>query len=161
MSERIVGHKTHMDGSHSPITEGEADAIMAACDAADAVRREQMPDSMAAINVLHDARQRLRDEGWSGAQYCPKDGSLFAVIEYGSTGIFEATYWGKWPDGRVYCCDGFTHPHGMLWKPIEKLTDAERDKLAECMDIDRQLGEREVQAFMAETQSDKLEQSDG
>ena len=44
------------------------------------------------------------------AIYCPKDGSVFKVIEFGSTGIFDCHYDGEWPKGRWW-----THDGGDLW----------------------------------------------
>lgn len=102
---RIVGHKTMADGSHQPITQREAEAIMAQVEASDARRLALMPDEKSAIHMLFDAWQRLKDLGWREAQYCPKDGSSFEVIEAGSTGIFRAHYTGTWPDGSWWLED--------------------------------------------------------
>lgn len=63
-------------------------------------REREMPDEAAAINVMMDAYCRLKELGWSEAQYCPKDGTHFRVIENGSTGIFDCVYEGKWPNGH-------------------------------------------------------------
>lgn len=65
-----------------------------------------MPKEQDAINLLWEAWQRLRELGWREARYCPKDGQSFQVIEPGSTGIFEAHYEGKWPDGHYMARDG-------------------------------------------------------
>lgn len=105
----IVGHKTYADGPlsfrHEPLTRQESEAILAAVDAADKRRAEEMPDEKAAINKLFDAWLRLKELGWKEACYCPKDGTDFQIIEAGSTGIFDAHYSGKWPDGYIISHD--------------------------------------------------------
>jgi hypothetical protein len=95
----IVGHSTFSDGHHEPLRQSEAVAIMAASDAAKARRAEQMPDERAAIDAMFEAWLRLKELGWKEAQYCPKDGSRFDVIEPGSTGIHRCRYEGEWPKG--------------------------------------------------------------
>lgn len=95
----IVGHKTFHDGHHEPLHRSEAVEILRASDEAKARRTESMPDERAAIHALFDAWLRLKELGWSEAQYCPKDGSVFDVIEAGSTGIHRCRYEGKWPTG--------------------------------------------------------------
>jgi hypothetical protein len=100
--DKIVGHKTFQDGygfRHEPLYESEADALIAQCDAADARRKEAMPDEASAIRALFDAYTRLKDLGWNDPVYCPKDGSVFKVIEAGSTGIHDCIYEGTWPTG--------------------------------------------------------------
>jgi hypothetical protein len=145
----IVGHKTMVDGTHVPLRRDEADALWASIESAKAARIALMPDWAAALQMMSDALSRLNDEGWARGAYCPKDGSPFAIIEFGSTGIFEAFYSGTWPDGHVIACDFVSHPDGMLWKAIDKLSPAERAKLDECMALDKQMHEREVRAFAA------------
>lgn len=107
----IVGHKTIYTGTtdpetgfprlrHEPLTHAEAQALHAAADAAKQKRTNEMPDAPSAIRAMFEAWQRLKELGWREAQYCPKDGSAFEVIEAGSTGIFECRYSGEWPDGH-------------------------------------------------------------
>lgn len=96
----VVGHKTFQDGHHEPLYQSEAAALMAASDAAKARRAEQMPDEQSAIHAMFDAWLRLKELGWNEAQYCPKDGSVFDVIEAGSTGIHRCRYDGQWPTGH-------------------------------------------------------------
>ncbi len=93
----IVGHGTLSDGTHVPITRAEADALWKAVEIEKAQRAAMMPDTKAALRALCDARQRLKELGWKEGQYCPKDGTEFAAIEYGSTGIFTGWFDGKWP----------------------------------------------------------------
>lgn len=142
------GHATLEDGTHVPLTKEEADALWKAAEAAEAKSAEDMPGTSDAIQAMQRGRSRLRDLGWREAQYCPKDRTPFAVIEYGSTGIFEAWYEGDWPDGRIYCCDYSTHPHGMLFKPLADLTEGERAKMDECMNRDKAAHDREIASLI-------------
>lgn len=146
-NDPIVGHKSMTDGTRQPLHKSEADAIFAACEAADKKRRDQMPDSMAAISTLHDAITRLRDEGWREGIYCPKDGSEFAVIEFGSTGIFSGVYMGQWPKGYVIMGGCSTDPHGILWKPQAHLTDAEKARQDGCIRAEREIMDAHLKAF--------------
>lgn len=103
MEEQVVGHKTfrNKDGTfrHEPLYETEAKELMAQIEAAEAKRNELMPDEDAAIRMMMDAHTRLKDFGWSDAIYCPKDGSVFKVLEPGSTGKHDCIYQGDWPNG--------------------------------------------------------------
>lgn len=67
-----------------------------------------MPTERDALDVLFQAGQRLQELGWQDIAYCPKDGSEFEVIEFGSTGIHPCIYVGTWPDGAwwVFSEDG-------------------------------------------------------
>lgn len=80
-NRKIVGHKTFRDGPlgfrHEPLYEDEAQALMAACDAADKKRAEDMPDEKAAVAAMFEAWLRLKELGWREAEYCPKDGTPF------------------------------------------------------------------------------------
>lgn len=102
----IVGHKTLHDGTHIPLRRGEANAILAAVEARARERSSAMPNEMAAINALFEAWLRLKELGWSEAQYCPKDGTSFQAIEAGSTGIHPCFYEGEWPDGHWIVGEG-------------------------------------------------------
>lgn len=73
-------------------------------------RAVAMPTERDCLRVLSDVSQRLRDLGWSDAIYCPKDGSEFDAIEFGSTGIHACHYSGEWPKGGWWVSDG-----GDLW----------------------------------------------
>lgn len=66
----------------------------------DTQRALKMPTEQDAINTMFEAWIRLKELGWRDASYCPKDGSIFHVIEPGSTGIFDCHYEGEWPKGR-------------------------------------------------------------
>ena len=71
------------------------------------------------LKDLANAYENLKKYGWQDIMYCPKDGSLFLVIEAGSTGIHECTYDGKWPDGKWWIHEEFDmYPSSpVLWKP--------------------------------------------
>lgn len=106
----IVGHKTLCDGSHLPLYRAEAEAMLAACDAAKAKRAADMPDEQSAIDAMMEAFTRLKELGWREAIYCPKDGSTFKAIEVGSTGIHDCCYQGEWPNGSWWVLDGDMWP---------------------------------------------------
>ena len=53
-------------------------------------------------------------------------------MTFGSTGIFRAFYMGDWPDGSIIADDCCTHPDGSMWKPLDQLDDAERERLGQC-----------------------------
>lgn len=115
----IAGHKTMTDGSHEPLRRFEADRMLADIEARDRRLAETMPDDHAALVVMGGAYERLRRLGWAEAIYCPKDGSLFDVIEAGSTGIHTAHYDGAWPKGMWWVHgDGDLWPsYPILWRP--------------------------------------------
>ena len=85
--------------------------ILAAIAAARAHRVEAMPDVDAVMRQMTICCQRLRDLGWQEIIYCPKDGTVFDAIEFGSTGIHPCHYEGTWPKGswRVHV-GGTTFP---------------------------------------------------
>lgn len=155
MSENdYFGHATMADGTHVPLSQNDAKAIWEAIDAADAKRRADMPTTQSALSAICDGKQRLTSLGWRDAVYCPKDGSSFAIIEYGSTGIFYATYHGEWPTGSLYSCDHFSHPRGAMFKALADLSPDERSKLDECDALDRQMSDREMRAFAGLTEAE-------
>lgn len=85
-------------------------------------RAEQMPTDSDAINILHDAYQRLTDLGWQNPVFCPKDGTPFEVIEAGSCGIHKCIYMGEWPKGGWWIMDdGDLYPsRPILFRRIQK-----------------------------------------
>lgn len=108
LPDDIVGHKTFATGEtcsetgfpmmrHEPLTRAEGEALWAACEPARVDRAERMPDEQAAIRALMDAHERLKELGWREGKYCPRDGTVFRVIELGSTGIFDGDCSGEWP----------------------------------------------------------------
>lgn len=115
----VVGHKTFSDGRggfrHEPLYADEAAEIMKRVEENKARIEALMPDEKAALRMMCDAYSRLKDFGWNDAIYCPKDGSVFDVIEAGSSGIHEASYDGDWPNGTWWI-----HDEGDQWpsRPI-------------------------------------------
>lgn len=147
--KEYFGHITHVDGSHSALTKDAAAALWDAAERSRALRAETMPTTDAALSAVSSAKERLRELGWREAQYCPKAGEEFAVIEWGCTGIFPAVYDGQWPTGSLLYCDSFHHPHGCMFKPLAALTDAERQLMNDCVERDRIMSDREARAFGA------------
>jgi hypothetical protein len=115
------------------ITGEAAAAIWDAIERQNAADEAAMPDTLAAMIALQRARERLQKLGWREGVYCPKDGSNFAVIQYGSTGIFAGTYVGDWPTGVVWIADETCAPQGIMWKPLDKLTEAESARMDTCI----------------------------
>lgn len=97
------------------MTAEEAKELWDKAEAAQAKRQQDMPKETHAILIMSEAYQRLMELGWKPAIYCPKDGTVFEVIEAGSTGIFDCHYGGEWPKGTWW-----THDGGDLWpsRPI-------------------------------------------
>lgn len=127
------GHATKTDGSHVALTSDEARSLWEDIERVEARAAADMPDTFAAVGAMFRARERLKRLGWREGIYCPKDGSAFAFIQYGSTGIFVGHYEGKWPDGRINNGDGSDRPEGVMWKELDKLTDAERALMEKCV----------------------------
>jgi hypothetical protein len=105
----IVGHKTFDTGEideatrfpklrHEPLTRAEGEALWAAAEAAEAQRAVDMPDEQSAINAMFRAWQRLKELGWRDGVHVPRDGTTVRTIEIGSTGIFDCTCAGEWPN---------------------------------------------------------------
>lgn len=91
-------------------TEEQAAAIMKSLERDQKQRIADMPTEKAAIHELFLIWQRLEELGWRSPIYCPKDGTVFEVIEFGSTGIFDCVYEGEWPKGSWWAFDG-----GDMW----------------------------------------------
>lgn len=146
MSDKIIGFGTKADGSPVQFTETEVRALLKACDEEKQKRAVDMPTAQDALAAISRSTTRLRDLGWKDAIYCPKDGSTFAVIEYGSTGIFTGLYSGDWHDGRIYLDDFLVHPNGCMFKLLDDLSEDEKARLAECDQETRAQIEREFRA---------------
>ena len=142
--EKYHGHATMDDGTHVALTEEVAKSLWDAAMKRKADAARDMPTTKDALKVMHRGHSRLRDLGWKDGIYCPKDGEPFAMIQFGSTGIFEGWYMGEWPDGRVDSCDYLNHPHGLMWKPLAALTDDERAEFDECMEREREAMDRMI-----------------
>lgn len=130
-------------------TEEQASAILAEIKRTDAEREAAMPDTQRALHQAHTAKERLRSLGWRDGIYCPKDGSEFALVEWGSTGVHSGFYTGKWPTGHIYCGDFLMRPEGVMWKAVELLTPDEATALAESKQADREFMDRQIASFVA------------
>lgn len=115
------------------LTPEQGAALMAAVEAAQRKRAENMPATVDALREVCRAKSRLRDLGWRDGITCPKDGSEFVVVEWGSTGIFTGVYSGEWPRGLLHVEDDLAQPQAVMWKPLADLTpdeEAARQKAA-------------------------------
>lgn len=144
MRYEVTGWATTVEGKRVQLSTAEARSVLAAGKRKQRALKREMPDALTALQKLGDAHHRLGELGWRGGSYCPKDGRSFAVIEFGSTGIFGATYTGNWPDGHVEFCDCISRPQGLLWKALDKLTDEERAHMEMCDAAAKQYLERSL-----------------
>lgn len=151
-TQQYQGHVTRIDGSHKPLSCDEAKALWEAMDRAEDQRAAAMPKTVDALQTICFAKERLRELGWREAQYCPKNGDVFAVIEWGCSGMFAASYLGEWPTGNLLYCDSFTDPARCMFKALDALTDDERALLRECDAREKQMADREMGAFAALTE---------
>ncbi|MEM6381121.1 MAG: hypothetical protein AAF739_00470 [Pseudomonadota bacterium] len=147
MAEKFGGFATTHDGKHVTLSQDEARALLDSAEKQKQQRASDIPTSHNALAIISNAMIRLRELGWRDACYCPKDGSEFAVLELGSTGIFRSFYMGESPDGRLYLDDFFVHPDGCLFKPLDRLTDDERTQLEQCDEQTRRNIERDCERF--------------
>lgn len=125
MADNYYGHATAADGTHVLLSEKDAQEIWAYVEQQKVIREVSMPTTADALAIRSQARERMRELGWRDGCYCPKDGTPFAAIQHGSTGIFTATMTEEWPYGWANLEDEGCHPSGFLWKPIDQLTEAE------------------------------------
>jgi hypothetical protein len=98
-NDQYHGHKTLKDGTHLPLTSDEAERLWNDMERRREATAIKYPDEQSTLNGMCEAHQRLRDFGWDDACYCPKDGSIFEVIEAGSSGVHKCHYHGEWPKG--------------------------------------------------------------
>ncbi len=122
MSEGYSGHRTFREDGitrHEPLTPEQAEGLWLQAEERDRHRADLMPDEQAAIMMLFEAFQRLKDLGWQEAIYCPKDETTFEAIEAGSTGIHDCMYIGDWPTGswEVIADNDLWPAHPILWRP--------------------------------------------
>jgi hypothetical protein len=141
------GHGTRADGTHVRFTSEEAKALWDSIEQNRARKAEAMPTTEDAIRTMFDGFDRLRDFGWRGGPYCPKDGTPFAAICHGSTGIFTGSYVGEWPSGSAMIEDCFTHPDGFIWKPLNQLTEWEEAQRQKALKDGEAYRERMFQVF--------------
>lgn len=110
----------------------DANQILCEIEEREAARVKAMPTEADAIRQFSEAVQRLKELGWNDPAYCPKDGSMFSVIEAGCTGIHKCNYQGEWPTGGWWVYDGDVWPsRPVLWRP-RKDDDQEVD-LGPCV----------------------------
>lgn len=141
------GAATLEDGTRVALSADEAKALW---EQAEAIRNKadaDMPTTHHALGAISTAKDRLRRFGWSDGVHCPKDGSEFAVIEFGSTGIFSAFYSGTWPDGFLNYAGCVGRPGNMMWKPIASLTADELKTMHQCDESTRKWIERDMRTF--------------
>ena len=89
-----------------------------------------MPDAEAdLIFEMYACFAGLKKLGWEEAMYCPKDGTVFEVIEAGSTGIHDCIYEGKWAKGSWWILEGgdMYPSRPILWRAKQK-AGAKRDE---------------------------------
>jgi hypothetical protein len=115
------------DGSHVPLTKVDAERLWRDIEAREADLATRLPDEDACLRTMMDAHTRLEKLGWRDAIYCPKDGTVFEIIEAGSTAISRAHYEGTWPNGRWWAhCDGDLWPsRPILFRPISASQEAQ------------------------------------
>jgi len=118
MTQPYYGHVTKTDGTHVELSSKEAEDLCKQCEEADARRAKVMPTFTEAAEAIVSARQRMKDLGWADGIYCPQDGSSFAVVTFGSTGIITARYRGKYPAGSVHRLEHAELPFALLERRV-------------------------------------------
>lgn len=116
----VVGHKTFHDGAgfrHEPLRQSEAEALLAAADAAKAKRAADMPTEQDAARALWSAYQRLKELGWRDTCYGPT-GVTVQLIEPGSSGIHQGLRHDPWPE-KTWWIDGDSPSNPCLFKPLD------------------------------------------
>jgi len=91
-------------------------------------RANYIPTEQDAMSIMVECIHRLKELGWNDAIYCPKDGSVFHAIEYGSSAIHECHYSGTWPNGLwwIHKEDDLWPSHPILFKRIKKEKNNEK-----------------------------------
>lgn len=128
MSKFKHGWVTNIDGSRTPLTSDDAEALMAGVRESERLRAEAYPATIDVLRAFLDADQRMRDLGWKKSVFGMENGDEFALCEQGSTGIFRA-FWNK-PYLHYQDCVASMGKHYI--KPIADLTPVERVKMDEC-----------------------------
>lgn len=120
----VVGHKTIYDGPvlgfrHEALHKSEADALIAAADAAMAKRAADMPTEEDAARAMWSAWQRLKELGWRETCYGPT-GQTVRLIEPGSSGIHQGSRHEPWPSKTwwVEDCGDLWPSNPCLFKPL-------------------------------------------
>ena len=76
------------------------------------------------IDQIEAAYQALVKLGWSSAVYAPRNGKTFAVLELNRKGLWGGYYT---PEGFIRYGPNLKRPDGLLWKPQNGLSQAEKD----------------------------------
>jgi hypothetical protein len=122
------GWKTMLNGSRVPVTEDEAEDLWKCVEEGQKRRAERYPETLDALTAFIDADQRLTDLGWKKYSFGLEEGVELAVIEKGSTGIFE----GFWQKPYFHYADYVASVGKVLWKPVADLTASERARMDKC-----------------------------
>lgn len=146
---KIVGAATLSNGKRVSLDEDFAKKLWDDAEREKELRAKDLPDSQSALSSINRGMVRLRELGWREDSYFPKDETLFAVIEFGSGGIFQGFYSGDWPRGHLIYAEGATNVGGCMWKPIEKLTQEEAEHMNKCEADNQQWMETQLKAFSA------------
>lgn len=85
---------------------GRGDQLLAEAHAARDDRARDMPSEQDAINAIYRGYSRLKELGWNDGIYMPKDGTVVTVIQVASTGQFDCSYTGEWPNGYFNTMEG-------------------------------------------------------
>ena len=129
------GHKTMSDGSHVALSADEAKALWERIENEKNERASKLPDSLACLSAISQAKNRMRELGWREGVYCPRNGETFAVSQIGSTGMWSG-HWSPGIDqlshGFVIAADSAMNPQTTFFKPLEELTDDERERMKAC-----------------------------
>lgn len=149
------GHMTLADGRHVPLSKAESATLWEAAEARAARDAELMPTTIDVLDMRSGVEQRLRKLGWAPGRYCDKSGAEFAVITDECTGIFRGWHDGVWPRGSIWVMGDEYSYWQCLWKPLDKLTDAEREKMDRDIQFNEEceIGHAVRIARLAETES--------
>ncbi len=122
------GRRTMPDGSRIPLTQQEAKDIHAAVKNMVAERAEKLPTAVSALQAISEGVERLRELGWSSIG--PRDGEEKAMIQFSSTGMWEASRHGDY----IHSEDCVYGPRDgtLMFKPLDKLTPDERERIEYC-----------------------------
>jgi hypothetical protein len=123
------GWRTMSDGSRVPLQPQDAADLHAAIQKIVADRAVKLPTAVAALSAVSEATERLRELGWSTIG--PRDGEEKAMIQFGSTGMWHAFRHGDYYHSED-CVYGL-RDKTLFFKPIDDLTDDERERVAYCV----------------------------
>lgn len=135
--KNFSGSMTTADGKRVQLTSSEAEALWEKVKKSGEERAERLPDAHSCLVAMSQAESRLQELGWRKGSYCPRNGEPFAVCEVGSTGMWQG-FWSEDADskpfstGYIIAADCVHRPSEVFFKPIERLTDAERDHMNKC-----------------------------